>query len=260
MKRILAYIIHWLKAKRKGHGVHSPFVYRLCEEVFYNDNGFYAFEKLAQVRKELLIDRTLIRVNDLGAGSRRFKGEFRTVSDICTHGISTEKQSKLLFRLIHHLCPENVIEMGTSLGLNTLYLSEADHETPVITLEGSTELSAFAKRLFEKHMAKNIRIIQGNFDDTLPILLEEISRPGFVYMDGNHRYDATLRYFNLIAERASEHTVIVLDDIYWSKKMQKAWKEIRNDSRVSLSIDTFWMGIIFFRKEHQFSEHFRLLI
>ena len=60
--------------------------------------------------------------------------------------------------------------------------------------------------------------------------------------------------FNLGLEKKHHHSVFVFDDINWNEEMQKAWQEIKDHPEVTISLDLFYVGIIFFRKEQQ-QEH-----
>jgi predicted O-methyltransferase YrrM len=228
--------------------VHSPFAFQLCEEVFYNTNGFYDFERLKKLREELLYDPTEFEIVDLGAGSKNL-GTKRKVNEIVRSGTTNTRQSELLYRLINYLHPKNVIELGTSVGLNTLYLALADKETKVYSIEGSENLSGYAKNLARKNKIENCEFICGNFDSQLPALLMRIEKIDLVYVDGNHTYDATMRYFQLLLLRKHKDTVLIFDDIYWSEGMTQAWNEIKVHEDVTMSIDTFNFGIIFFKEE-----------
>jgi len=242
------FIKHYFSAKRKGHSVHSPFAYHLCEEVFYNENQFYDFERFNKIRNELLNNKTEVTVQDFGAGSKNFDSDKRRVDKIARVGISTAKQSELLYKLINFLKPATVVELGTSIGLNTLYLASAG-KTKVYTIEGSPVLSKFAKQLAEQQKINNCEFIEGKFDKEFPELLNKINTLDLLYIDGNHTYEATMNYFNLALKKKNNNSVFVFDDIYWSEGMTKAWEEIKKDPAVTLSIDTFYSGIVFFREE-----------
>ncbi len=249
-----------ITAKRSGHGVHSPFVYKLTENVFNTQQHFYAFEELSELRKDLRENETELVINDMGAGSQKMQGAKRKVKDIALHGISSQKQSELLFKLANYLKSKVIIELGTSLGLTTLYLSYSDTNSKIYALEGSESLIEFSKKLFAKKERTNITSIQGNFDQTLPQLLSQLSSFDLLYIDGNHTYEATLRYFNLALEKATSDSVIIFDDIYWSKGMTKAWEEIKQHEKVKLTIDCFYFGMVFFRDEQKQKEHFKIFI
>jgi predicted O-methyltransferase YrrM len=66
------------------------------------------------------------------------------------------------------------------------------------------------------------------------------------YIDGNHSYEATMRYYHWIKQKCNHNSIIVLDDIYWSDGMKKAWSEIKEDEAVTYTIDTFDLGYVFF--------------
>ena len=43
--------------------------------------------------------------------------------------------------------------------------------------------------------------------------------------------------------------ILIIADIHWSKEMQQAWDTIKNHYQVTLSIDIYQMGIVFFNPE-----------
>lgn len=258
--QIKNFIRHYFAAKRNGHSVHSPFAYKLCEEVFYNNNHFYTFDDLKKVRAELLINSTELLIDDLGAGSKTFTSNKRKVNDIARKGISTVKQSEIFYKLINFLNCNTIIELGTSIGLNTLYLSNANKTGKIISVEGSKSLSDFAIKLAKEKEANNIEFINSNFNIALPELLTKINTIDLLYVDGNHTYEATLKYFRLALKKKHNNSVFIFDDIYWSPEMTKAWEEIQQHPTVSLSIDTFNFGLIFFREEIKEKVHFNFYL
>lgn len=256
---IKSFISHFVKAKRRGHGVHSPFAYRLCEEVFYNNHQFYDFIELEKLREHLCNNNTQLKYEEFGAGSKAISGQSRKVSDIAAKGISSAKQSELIYRLINFLNSKIILELGTSIGLNTLYMALVNSGNKVITIEGNVSLSGFAADLAKQRGLNNIDFICGNFDEVLPLVLSK-NKPDFIYIDGNHTYEATLNYFKLALNQKQTNTVLVFDDIYWSKGMTKAWKEITEHKEVKMSLDLFYMGIIFFKDEIKEPVHLKLFI
>lgn len=260
MHQFTHFIEHYLSATRKGHNVHSPWAFTLCEEVFYNNSSFYDFEQFKKIRKDLLKDETELSVEDFGAGSKTFKGNKRKVKDIAAMGISTARQSELLYKLVNFLNARTVIELGTSLGLNTLYLSKANRNAKIYTIEGSSALHDFAEKLALENEIYNSKFIRGKFDEELPKLLSEISTIDLLYIDGNHTYGATLKYFHMALAKSINDSVFVFDDIYWSAGMTKAWEEIKNDPKVTLSIDAFYFGLVFFKQEIKEKVHIKIKV
>lgn len=244
-----SYIRHFFLAKRSGHGVHSPFVYSLCEELFDNPNAFYEFDTLDQTYRQLLENRQRLRVQDFGAGSRHFKTATRKVSSIAWHGISSPKKYRLLFRLVNYFDSERIVELGTSLGLSAMSMALANSKAMVYSLEGDPALVAFARKLHQDKGLKNIEVMEGRFEEQLPALLQKLDKIDLAFIDGNHRKDATLNYFNLLLDHIHPQSVLVFDDIYWSEEMQEAWQQIKSHPKVKLSIDLFHFGLVFFREE-----------
>jgi predicted O-methyltransferase YrrM len=231
-------------------------MFHLVLNVIYLKDEFYDYKNLSETRAQLSNDQTVLNITDFGAGSRVFKGNQRKVKDIVEHGISNEKYARLLFRLVNYFKPSTIVELGTSVGLTTMYLAAVNKKAKVYTLEGSKEIAEFAKQQFTKNKFENIELIEGNFNDTLPTLLNKLGAVDFAYIDGNHTKEASINYFMQLLPKCNERSVLIFDDINWSQGMQEAWQFIKTHERVKLSIDLFFIGIILFRKEQQHQEHF----
>jgi len=254
-------ILSYLRYRRRAttdYGLHSPFVFDFYTELIRNKLRHYDFEHLQQLRTQLLHDPTSLAITDLGAGSRKLHTSDRLVKDIARHGMTQKRQAELLFRLANKYEPRTTIELGTSLGLTTLYLAKARPSAQVHTIEGSNALHGYAKKLFEKERQQNINAIVGNFDTAFPLLLNELGSFDLLFIDGNHAKEPTLRYFELALKKKHAGSIIIFDDIHWSEGMEQAWNQIRRHPEVSISIDLFYMGIVFFRKEQREKEHFIL--
>jgi len=167
------------------------------------------------------------------------------------------KDAKLLFRLVNHFKPNTILELGTSLGITTLYLAAPLSSSRVITLEGCENTAAVARKNFERTATKNIQQVIGEFSKSLPMALAETDQLDFVYFDGNHRKQPTLDYFNVCLQHKHPGSVFVFDDIHWSREMTEAWKEIKRHPSITMSVDLYSMGIIFFREASQV-QHFKL--
>lgn len=206
----------------------------------------------------MLDNHTLIDMQDLGAGSKHTKGQQRTISTIARHSLSTPGFGQLYQRAIAHSRATYILELGTSLGINTMYLA-AQSGTQVVTLEGSPEVAAHADGQFAAHQLNNIEVVRGNIDDTLAPVVARLPRIDFAFMDANHRCAPTLRYFDIIAQKTHAQSIVVLDDIHDSRDMQEAWSTIKNDKRVTGSADLFRCGFVFFDPSLN-SQHFVLQI
>jgi predicted O-methyltransferase YrrM len=250
------YFDHLVKAKTR-HGVHSPFVYQLIDEVIYDYKQKPEYQTSENLRKQLLNDERYITITDLGAGSYINNKKQKQVKQLAKNALKSKKLAQLLFRLAKHFKPRNIVELGTCLGVTTSYLSAAAPDAKIITLEGCPQTASVAKENFEKLSLKNIHSTIGNFDETLPKIISENQELDFIFIDGNHRYDATHNYFNWCLPRLNNQSVMIFDDIYWSAGMKKAWEEIKEHPQVTVTIDLFWIGLVFFR-DGQAKEHFKV--
>ncbi len=258
MSKAVKYLQYLFKAK-SAHGVHSPFVYKFIQELIETKNeDYYPFKELDLLRGSLILNKEMLEVEDLGAGSKIFKDNKRRVGDIVKFGTSKKKFSELYFKLINFSKAVYIVEMGTSVGLNTLYLAKANSNSKVVTIEGSKTLYEFSKKLFRDHEATNINSVNNSFDNAFPEALKHIPQLDFLFVDGNHTYGSTMQYFNLALSKKTNDSVFVFDDINWSEEMERAWNEIKNHPDVTLTIDLFYVGIVFFRHEQKQKEHFLL--
>lgn len=256
ISKFIQYKLHASNAK--GHGVHSPFVYDFIRKVLMDKRRFYAYETIEACRKELLKDKRVLHVEDFGAGSRLRKTNQRTISEIAHSSLKPKKFSQLIFRIVHYYAPQNILELGTSLGITSAYLAAANEKAFVNTMEGSSAVAEIAQSNFEKLQLKNIAITVGNFDNTLPAFLAKENQLDFVFVDGNHRYEPTMRYFEQLLAKVHENSIIIFDDIHWSKEMEDAWKAIQQNPKVMVTIDLFFIGLVFFRKENKVKQHFSI--
>jgi predicted O-methyltransferase YrrM len=231
-----------------AHGLHSPFVFDLYNNVIRDDMPYYTFEPIELLRNKILQDNRRIEVLDFGAGGRGSPVKTSTVKKIASRSLNTPEYGRLLFRLINHFKPGTIVELGTSLGITTLYLSIPNSETKVFTVEGSPEIRHYAQTVFEKLNRSNITSLEGPFENVIPELLEKIEHVDMVYFDGNHRYAPTMNYFRMFLPKKKENSFFVFDDIYWSQEMTSAWEEIKAHPEVTVTIDLYRMGIAFFRK------------
>lgn len=255
--KIKSYLTFLTKSTNQ-HGVHSPFVYNLVTKCFYAKTNSTKKEAFKKTRKRLAQNSQIIEVTDFGKGSKIFKNNQRKVADIAKVAGISIKKAQLLIRICEYFNLENMLEIGTSVGLGTSALSIGNSSAKITTLEGCNNTATIAKALFTEFNLLNIEQHVGDFSETLPSALKNNSFD-FIYFDGNHQKEATLMYFNNCLDKVNNNSVFIFDDINWSNEMQLAWKEIKKHPKVSVTIDTFFWGIVLFRKEQK-KEHFTIRI
>lgn len=249
---------YWSASNGEGHGIHSPFVFDLITKVLNDRNVYEDYNKVEDLRKKLLHDPTMLTIEDHGAGSFSSSAKERRVSSVAKHALKSKKYSHLLYRLAKYYQPHTIIELGTSLGTTTSYLSLANLDANVFTLEGAPEIASIAKKNFKYLELKNVKLVEGNFDYTLPSVLYHISSIDLAFIDGNHRREPTENYFQWLLARSNNDSIFIFDDIHWSKEMEQAWNNIKDHPAVRCTIDLFFIGVVLFRNEFKEKQHFTI--
>jgi predicted O-methyltransferase YrrM len=252
------YIQYYFRAlNSKGHGIHSPFVFNLVTKVLNDETKYEDYKRIEQLRAKLLDNNHVIEVEDFGAGSAKGFLKQRSIQQIASSSLKKPKYAQLIYRLVKYFQPQTIVELGTSLGITTSYLAAAKPEAAVITMEGAASVAAVAQQNFQQLGLENIKTVVGNFDETLMPTLSGLSSDlDFIFIDGNHRKVPTLQYFHQLLGKSNANTVFVFDDIHWSKEMEEAWEEIKLHQSVTVTIDVFFIGLVFLRKEQLEKEHF----
>lgn len=253
---IFRYIKYVFTAKTK-HAAHAPFLYAFITQVLNANSDDAQCKSIEHLRKTLCQSEDSIHITDFGAGSHVNDNKTRKVKDVAKNSAKNAKFGKLLYRIIQFYQPKNIVELGTSLGISTLYLAKANTEAQVYTFEGCPETANIAQQNFNKQNIKNTTITLGDFNDTLVKKLKEIKTIDMAFIDGNHQQQPTITYFEQCLKHANNNTIFVFDDIHWSAGMEHAWNYIKAHQRTTLTIDLFFVGIVFIKSELS-KEHFTI--
>lgn len=252
------YLDYWLQSSSsKGHGIHSPFVFEFIQKVLNDTTAYPEYGEVERLRNKLLAENSPVPLEDYGAGSKAGPGS-KSVRQITRHASKSPKYGQLLYRIAKFYSPHYIVELGTSLGISSAYLALADRTSVMVTGEGNYAVATIAKNNFESLGLTNVRIITGNFDNTLPEMVSAIPQIDLAFIDANHRKRPTITYFNELMKKATSSSIIIFDDIHWSSGMEEAWNEIKDHPSVMLTVDLFFFGIIFFRPEFKVKQHFRI--
>lgn len=248
-----SFLGHWLK-KVDGYSLQSPFVFQVYQDLQnYLKTQISSNQQIEAVRKHLLSSSQNIKVLDLGAGSKKVNTHQRKVSDITRYSTSPKKYA-LLYQYFCQLTPANqVIELGTCMGITTQYLAKVT-KGHLYTFEGSEEILQIARSTAQ---LTNASYIQGDISTKLPEILSTLDQIDFALIDANHTYFGATDYFGLLLDKIHKDSIIAIGDIYWSTEMNKAWNEIKDHPQVFLSLDFFECGILFFNPKLK-KDHFTL--
>ena len=238
--------------------MHSPFVFDFIKNVLNNRAQFDCYRDIEKQRRKLKAHDEVIEVDDFGAGSAVIASKLRKVKDIANSSLKSKKYAQLLFRLVHYYKPATIVELGTSLGITSAYLALGNKDAKLYTCEGAPGIASLALTTFNSLQVNNIELIEGDFTITLPLLLAKIKRVDFVFIDGNHRKEPTLHYFTQFLTCSTSSTIFVFDDIHWSKEMEAAWADIQLNPAVTLTIDLFFIGLVFINPDFKVRQHFKI--
>jgi predicted O-methyltransferase YrrM len=234
---------------RNGHGIHSPYLYDLVRNVIFNKAATVVPEEILLWHRNLANSKVYLDIHDHGAGSRVNKAKRRKVSSLVKHASITSRQGALLYRLCHWYRPRLILEFGSGLGISTAYLTAGSPDAQTATIEGSPEKHAYAVDHFPERLSSRVEFVQGGFDDHFEMMYNRAGERTVIFIDGDHRYRPTVDKVRAFLNKELAETMIILDDIYWSAEMEKAWEVCLNDERVDLSLDLFHLGILIRRPD-----------
>ncbi len=251
-----SYFKYRIKAKG-AQSIHSPFLFKLYNEVVKFKGNSVSRKCEIDIKSALKSD-VLIDASGFGAGSRK-KNKPRKVSSIAKLSGSSARWGRFLFAMSEHFGGDTIVELGTNLGIGTSYLSRGNQGSTVHTFEGNVALHNFSSNYFKENQMTNVKSHLGSIQETLPVVLNEQNQVDLVYIDADHTYNATVHFFETLKPHLKNSSVIIFDDIHWSKGMEAAWAKIVKDEAVTLSVDLFFKGIVFFdqglTKEHFILKH-----
>ncbi|MEZ4685867.1 MAG: class I SAM-dependent methyltransferase [Bacteroidia bacterium] len=247
---IQQYLLHRWRAQGKKP-LRSPFVFDFYQNVVKAPSN-QDIMGVAGLARKLKKDKTIIQRKDFGAGHGGKGGGVysSTVGETARRSSRKQHEGRLLHHLVRHYQPGRMLELGSHLGISALYQATAmAPEARFISLEGDPGLAQLASGHLAEYGCNQVELITGPFSETLPALNIPAYCPDYVFIDGDHRYEPTVHYVQLILPHMPANAILILDDIYWSKGMARAWNEIRQSEKLTLTIDLFHFGLGFVNLE-----------
>jgi predicted O-methyltransferase YrrM len=255
--RVLMYVRFYFTSKTY-YRVHSPAIFGMLRAIFDNGKASPAFDTIATLRQNLLRNPDLINYQDHGAGSGGQKRQFErqvSISELARRSASSRAQGQIMYRLVQHHAPQTILELGTSFGIGSMYLITPKLDVNYIGIEGNPDSAMVALWHLQEIGATHAIVVSGTFEAQLPSALKALRKLDFVYIDGDHREEATMAYFEQILPYTHAGTMLVFDDIYWSQGMLRAFERICARPEVTASIDLWDIGIVLFDPAFQEKIH-----
>lgn len=241
--QIYWFFIYLVTARHRfGYGIHSPIVFSFIHQVLRAKCKNDDIKTIEQMRKRLLNAHVSISFIDRGAGSVVLPTKVRSLRSIVKHSSTRLKYGQVLYNLARWMNAQQILELGTSVGIGTAFLSKGASHGHVTTVEGNPACVDEAQKYLGLLGCANVQFECADFDEIIEKLAHR--KYDLIFIDGNHTHEATLRYFNLLLPMLTENGWMVFDDIYWSQGMMNAWKRIQSDERVQVSIDLYKMGLV----------------
>jgi len=249
-KLLIDYVGYQTRASGKFR-VHSPFVYQFFTEVVRDNSRYDDYMDIEGLVNGMRSEKQLIETTDFGASSKgqAYRTNYERVGKIVKASSVQRRTGRLLYRIARNSQAKNIVELGTSLGISTMYLAKGAPQAEIHSLEGCAAKTTKAERNFNKLGITNVINHIGHFDVLLDKVIDELHSIDILFLDGNHRKEPTIKYFEKCLEKAGNESVFIFDDIRWSQGMKEAWETIKANPRVTVSIDLFYLGMVFFRKE-----------
>lgn len=258
LQLLFRYFKYFWQAKTR-HDIHSPFVSEFVEKIVEDERNFYPFVIIENLRSQLLRSRQKISIQDFGAGSKVQPGNKRLIRSIARHSAISPTTGKQLFRLVHLYKPSTILELGTSLGISTLYLSTPSRQHKLVTIEGCPQTAKLAKQHFNSMGLSNIYLLNEKFEEGIPKAIHALGKIDLLYLDGDHREEASLQYLRQILPFTHPKSILIIADIHWSEAMEKVWAKTQKLPVVTLSLDLFHYGVLFFDPAIKEKQHFNLI-
>jgi predicted O-methyltransferase YrrM len=255
---IVRFLQFYLKASTR-YQIHSPFVFELVNAVLEDTRYYYAFTEVERLRRQMLHSKVEIEQEDFGTGGKKQRIQRRRIAEVARKSASSPTQGRMLFRLVQHLQPKTMVELGSSLGVGTAYLASAASHARLVSLEGCAQTAAVAKSNLELLGIKNVILQTGPFEKTLEPVLSREKSVDLFFFDGNHRAEPTLRYFEACLKHATPQTLFVFDDMYWSSEMTGLWKQLQKHPKVTLTLDFFDLSLLCINPDFKEIQHFRIV-
>lgn len=242
LKRIKIYLEYYFKAETKFN-IHPPFLFNFIDFTFDQDRIFYAFDKIQEASEILKRNETHIPSEPFS--KNRQQDQF-TVAELYKKSGHSVSEYECLYRMNLFLKSKNSLELGACTGMSGIAIALSNKSGKLTSIEGNQFLSSICNAMFDRFKLSNAQCIAIEFDSFLNTT--SVQDFDFVFLDGDHQYDSTIKYASKLLTITTDAAVLVLDDIHWSADMYRAWKDLIKHPAIQCSLETERWGILFKNK------------
>lgn len=231
---------------RKGFGVHSPFVFSLITKVIEEKCPYYCFQEIELLRKQLLFGEKKITYPD-----RKCNGRIKTraIGSIVKHEAISPKEGALLFRLTNYFKSKHILQIGSNMGLSTLYLTSYAKGLSCIALEHIPEFAEISKQTISRKGRNKVDLRIGEYIKLLPQALNDLHTVDLVFFNTQHETVDNQELFNECLKFVKNETLFIFEGINANNEMRSFWKNVCACPEVTVSLDLFSLGIAVFNKK-----------
>ena len=236
------------KGSRKGHGIHSPFMFNFITNQVENPYPFYAFGELEKNLKILYNSKAAIDVTDWGADFGLKPGIY-PAGTISQRTELNKKSGELIFRIANRFKCRNIIHYGPTLGNNLLYLGKVDQRNQILLINQEVACNQLAGKILQEnslsHQVEQQKALEN--PQNHPVDLALINFP--------HSRIKTSQATASILSSCKEGSIVAIRGINANKGMKEWWKNFKCSQKTGVTLDLNCLGLYFVRSDLQ-NQHF----
>lgn len=191
----------------RGHGIHSPFLFSFITKVVEEKDPYYAYEDI-----------------DLFLKSYPVRNRKSTRLD------------RLMFRMVNYFAAKSVLEIGAKSGIGVLYLTAPSSE--IVYQSACCKINSSIQEYIADHWERNV-----SFHSDLGVTQE---KQDCIVIDMRGLDNNWTDIYEYVADLIHEESFVILKNIRTNKEANSLWKQFRANDKVSVSLDLYNIGILFF--------------
>ena len=224
----------------RGHGIHSPFLFRLITEVVENRTSLPEYKIFKGLKSYVLDLLDGFSEPSLSNIYHQFKVPSSNPHQLYRKIELPLRYSKVVFRLIREFKPSSVVYYGPSLGASLVIIAMANNDNHIYQFINDAACELVSKELLKDSAISNVHFFQENEVPSVDHEFVVINYPGNPVVSQNMAQKCLHVH--------GDDDVLIIRGIHESKEMEVIWRELIASESVRVSLDLFEIGIALFRK------------